>query len=92
MAMGLTMSLQLQAAVTAYSFYDKMTIRRLLMPLESLLGVGLAKLVSLRLCCTCALPAGKPFYIQVAPIGCHDACYVDDKFDGWMTPPLPAAR
>lgn len=36
--------------------------------------------------------AGKPFYIQVAPIGCHDACYVDEKFDGYLTPPLPAPR
>lgn len=36
--------------------------------------------------------AGKPFYLQVAPIGCHDACYVDDDFNGYLTPPLPAPR
>lgn len=36
--------------------------------------------------------AGKPFYVQVAPIGTHDACYVDENFDGWITPPLPAPR
>jgi hypothetical protein len=35
---------------------------------------------------------GKPFYIQVAPIGCHDACYVDEDFNGYVTPPVPAPR
>ncbi|WIA39128.1 hypothetical protein OEZ86_005260 [Tetradesmus obliquus] len=39
-----------------------------------------------------AKKAGKPFYIQVAPIGCHDACYVDEDFNGYLTPPLPAPR
>jgi hypothetical protein len=70
------------------------------------LPVGLMKQVSLSAAPAPAAPApatiaaaaaaaavaGKPFYIQVAPIGCHDACYVDEDFNGYLTPPLPAPR
>ena len=55
-------------------------------------GSKIAVLFFLLLLLLLLLPPGKPFYIQVAPIGCHDACYVDEDFNGYLTPPLPAPR